>query len=427
MSLFLAPCAFAGLALINTGLGRSRGAAHSMVASLCAIATASLTCFVCGVAIQGLPDLPAHAIQIAGKDWSLVGAQSWLLRGVSLQSPSTALAIWLQMTGVSLAALIPLGAGIDRWRLSAVCASTALFSAATYPLFAHWVWAGGWLAQLGVHYGLGHGFIDAGGSSSIHVTGGLTALAIAWIVGPRRGKYPPNGRPSVIPGHHAVFVLFGCLLALIGWLGVNAASCIVFLGAGPESLPLVAINTALAAFAGCLTAALVTRVRFQRPDASLTANGWVAGLAAGSAGCLFFAPGEAVVVGSVAGALVIFSVELLELRLYVDDPAGAVSVHAVAGIWGVWAVAWFARFPERSIHGITGSDHAGQWLAQLAGIATLLGFVLPLTYLLNLLLDRFHPQRASVEAERLGLDLYELGGGAYPEFPAPNEDFTRRI
>jgi Amt family ammonium transporter len=249
-------------------------------------------------------------------------------------------------------------------------------------------------------------------------------LAIAWICGPRRGKYPPNGRPAVIPGHHAVFVLFGCLLALAGWLGLNAAGSILYMGAGLESIPLVAINTLLAASAGGLSAAALTRIRFQRPDASLTANGWVAGLVATSAGCLFVAPGEAIVVGSIAGALVIFSVELLELRLFVDDPGGAISVHGGAGIWGVFAAGLFARFPARAINGVTG-DPAGQWLAQLIGIATLLGFVLPLAYTLNLLLNRLHPQRVSVEAERLGLDLHELGGGAYPDFPS-NDDYAAR-
>ncbi|WP_180538335.1 ammonium transporter [Nevskia soli] len=422
-ALFLSPLAFAGIALINTGLGRSRSAAHCMLASLCVFGVASLACFACGFAIQGSVHLPSYEFVVAGKEWNWIGAQGWFLRGVNLQDPQAGLSIWMQIAATSVAALIPLGAGMDRWRLSAICASTALLVALVYALFAHWVW-GGWLSQLGVNFGLGHGFLDAGGSSSIHAVGGLAALAIAWICGPRRGKYPPNGRPAVIPGHHAVFVLFGCLLALAGWLGLNAAGSILYMGAGLESIPLVAINTLLAASAGGLSAAALTRIRFQRPDASLTANGWVAGLVATSAGCLFVAPGEAIVVGSIAGALVIFSVELLELRLFVDDPGGAISVHGGAGIWGVFAAGLFARFPARAINGVTG-DPAGQWLAQLIGIATLLGFVLPLAYTLNLLLNRLHPQRVSVEAERLGLDLHELGGGAYPDFPS-NDDYAAR-
>src|SRR5204863_490490 len=131
------------------------------------------------------------------------------------------MAAWLQTISVGLAAQIPLGSGSDRWRLGAICASTALLAGWTYPLFAHWVWGGGWLAQLGSNYGLGRGFVDAGGSSTIQVVGGLTALSIAWILGPRRGKYSAQGMQAAIPAHNTVFVLFGCVLALLGWSGLN--------------------------------------------------------------------------------------------------------------------------------------------------------------------------------------------------------------
>ncbi len=398
-----------------------------MLASLCVVSVASLICFACGFAIEGSSSLSAYNISIGGKSWNWIGAQPWFLHKLNLEDPAVSLTLWMQIAGSSVAALIPLGAGMDRWRLGALCASTALLTGVAYPLYAHWVWGGGWLAQLGIHCGFGHGFIDAGGSSSVNGVGGLTALAMAWIIGPRRGKYPQSGRPAVIPGHHAVMVLFGCLLALVGWFGLNAAGSILFYGANARSIPLVALNTLLGAAAACLSAVVVTRVRFGRPDASLSANGWIAGLVAGSAGCLFLAPGEAVVVGSVAGGLVVFCVELLELRLLVDDPAGAISVHGAAGIWGVFAAGLLARFPVRAINGIADPVQPGQWLAQLIGIATLLGFVLPLAYGLNSVLGWILPQRVSIEAERLGLDLHELGGGAYPEFPSSDDFAARRF
>ena len=158
----------------------------------------------------------------------------------------------LQIFSVGLAALIPLGSGADRWRLRAICLSTTVLAALTYPLFAHWVWGGGWLAQLGVNYGIGSGFLDAGGASTIQTVGGLTALAITWILGPRRGKYSADGMAPAIPGHNSVFVLFGCILALIGWIGLNTAGAILFTGAAATGAALIAINTTLSASASAL-------------------------------------------------------------------------------------------------------------------------------------------------------------------------------
>jgi Amt family ammonium transporter len=410
--LFLIPLAAAGLALINTGLGRARSAGHAMLASLLAMAVAALAYFVCGFAWQGYAGGPAHVLTIAGRSWNWIAAERFFFRSLPPDNSSAILVAGLQLLAVSLAALIPLGSGLDRWRLGAVTISTALLAGWTYPLFAHWVWDGGWLAQLGANYHLGSGFLDSGGASTIHATGGLTALAIAWILGARRGKFPPEGMPAVFPGHNAVLVIFGCSLALAGWLGLNSAGAILFGGAGPQRLPLVAINTVLAACSAGVTAAATTRLRFGKPDASLTANSWVGGLVAGSAGCCYFAPLAAVVVGIVAGLLVTFSVEFIELRLTIDDPGGAVSAHAVCGLWGILAVGLFSR------------SGTGQWMAQLLGVATLLGVVLPMTYGLNWLVNRFYPQRVAGEAEREGMDLFELGAEAYPEFVT--EDFSRR-
>jgi Amt family ammonium transporter len=212
-----------------------------------------------------------------------------------------------------------------------------------------------------------------------------------------------------------VLALAGCFIAWIGWLGLNSAGAILFIGAEFSSVVLTAVNTTLSAAAAALTAALVTRVRFGRPDASLIVNGWVAGLVASSAGAALLKPAAAILVGMVAGVLVLFAIDVLESRLSIDDPAGAVSVHAVAGIWGLLAVSLLS-------HG--GRD--GQWLAQLAGIATLLGFVLPLSYGLNWLLDKVYRQRVDAEGELQGMDLYELGAGAYPEFAVHSDEFMQR-
>ena len=429
-SVLLIPCAIAGLALLNTGLVRSRNATHVMLSSLCVLAVAAVAYFVCGFAWQGVIGGSAHLLRINGKPWNWLAGQPWFWAGVDWNGSLAALTIWMQMLAVGLAALIPLGAAAERWRLPAQCASAAILAGLVYPLFAHWVWGGGWLAQLGVNYGIGHGFVDAGGSAAIQSVGGLTALALVWILGPRRGKYTSEGMPIAIPGHNAIFVLFGCLLAWAGWIGLNCAGALLFSGIDPRRAPLIAVNTTLAAGAAAGAAAVLTRIRFGRPDASLSANGWVAGLAAGSGACAFVAPAAAIIIGLVAGILIPLAIENLELHLGIDDPGGAISVHAAGGLWGVLAVGLFGRFPTPVLNTPEALTHplgdSGQWLAQLVGIATLLGFVLPLAYGLNRLLQRFVPQRTAAEGERQGLDLYELGAGAYPEFMTHTDDFLQR-
>jgi len=416
---FLIPLAAAGLALMNTGLGRARSAAHSALSALCVVGVAALCFFAFGFALEGFLDQPAHTFAIQGKPWNWLGAGSPFLRGVHFDGSPEPLAALFGLFAASLAAIIPLGSGSDRWRLGAICASTAILSSWTFPLFAHWVWGGGWLAQLGRNYGLGQGFLDTGGAASIHVVGGLSALSIAWLLGPRRGKYTSERMPAAIPGHNVVLVVFGCFLAWLGWIGLNASGALLFAGMELGRLPLVAINTTLSAAAASLTAALITRLRFGKPDASLCANGWTAGLVASSAATALFRPLAAALIGTIAGAMIVYTVEWLELYLTIDDPSGAVSVHALAGIWGVMAAGLFAS-------PVAGANAANQWLAQLDGVATLVGFILPLAYGLNWLLNRFYALRVAPEGERQGLDLYELGAGAYPEFTSHNEDLWQR-
>lgn len=384
LCIFLVPFAVAGLALINTGLTRSRNAAHAMLASLCVFAAAVLVFGACGAAVES------------------GNAGRLFLRGMDFNSSAGAMLLF-ELFGVGVAAIIPLGAGAERWRIAAICASTALLAGWTYPLFAHWTWGGGWLAR--------QGFIDAGGGGSIQGVGGLTALAVAWILGPRRGKFTSDGVPTAMPGHNAVMVLLGCMLALVGWIGLNSGGGMLFGGAKAISTIVIAINTVLAAAASAATAAVITRVRFGKPDASLAANGWVAGLAASSAGCALVKPAAAVFIGAVAGAVVILAIELFELRMKVDDPAGAVSVHAVAGMWGILAAGIFGP---------------GQFLAQLIAVATLVGLILPMSYGLNWLLDKIMRQRVAAEGERQGMDLFEVGAGAYPDFVTHREDLLRR-
>jgi Amt family ammonium transporter len=320
--------------------------------------------------------------------------------------------VLFEFLAVAFAALIPWGAGADRLRLTAGCAIALVLAVLFFPLLAHWTWAGGWLAQLGRNFSLGSGLLDPAGAGVIHVLGGLSALGVAWIAGPRRGKFPQGEIATAMPGHNAVYILFGCLLALAGWMAFNAAGNLLWLHAPLAALPATVLNTLLSASGALLATVAVTRVRFGKPDASLCANGWLAGLVTSSACAALVRPMPALVIGIAAGVMTPLLVEVLELALAIDDPSGAITVHAAGGLWGLIAAGIFSSAP-------------GQLLAQLVGVATLLGLVLPVLYLVFGVLNRAVRFRVDPDGERIGLDLAELGGGAYPEFVVHRDDSYR--
>jgi ammonium transporter, Amt family len=401
--ILLIPLAMAGLTILNAGLTRSRSSAHILLASICAASVAILLYAAVGFSFAGFGSA-GHIVHLAGRDWNLLGSGRLFARSVNFDSAPGPLVLLLQLFSVGLAALIPVASAAERWRIAAVCASTALLAGIVYPLFVHWASAG-WLGAIG--------FTDGGGAASIQVLGGISALCVGWLIGPRQGKFNSEGIPTAMPGHNAVLVLFGCLLALVGWLGLSLAGPALTASQNPATLVLAAINTVLAAAAGAIAALVGTRVRFGKPDASLTANGWVAGLVAISASAPYVKPVAAMLIGFVAGGAIVFAIEVVESRMHIDDPAGGISVHAVGGTWGLLALSIFA------------GGH-GSFIAQALGIATLAGFVLPLSYGLNFLLNRFMPFRVSPSGERQGMDLFELGAGAYPEFVTQREEFLRR-
>jgi len=403
--LMLAPLAVAGMALINTGLGRSRSAAQSILGSMLMVAAAALAFALLGATFADSASGTGHVIHLAGKQWNWAGTGTIGLSGFATAPARAQLGLLFQFLAVALAVLIPWGSGADRWRLPAGAAAAVVLAAIFFPLLAHWSWSTGWLAQLGANFGLGAGLLDAGGASAIHVLGGLSALAVVWIAGPRRGKFPREGLSTAMPGHNSIYVLFGCAVAAMGWLAFNTAGALLWCDVALSTLPVIAINTWLAAVAALAATYTVTRVRFGKPDASLCANGWLAGLVTSSACAAVVTPVQALLIGFVAGIITPLLVEFLELGV-------AIGVHAAGGIWGLFAAGVFA-------------PHSGQVLAQFVAIATLLGFVFPLIYLAFWLLNRFVPFRVDADGERIGLDLHELGGNAYPEFVVHRDDSYR--
>ena len=410
--LLVSPLAIAGLALINTGLGRSRSAAQSLLGNLAIVAVALVVFAVIGATFAGTLGGTGHTLHLGGKPWNWLGAGPFFLGGIGSASSQAQLELLFEMMAVALAALIPWGSGADRVRLIGGCGIAALLAAIVFPLLAHWSWGAGWLAQLGVNFSLGAGFLDPAGAATIHVLGGLSALVLVWIAGPRRGKFPQGGFATAMPGHNAVYILFDCLLALVGWLAFNVAGAVLWLHAPLSALPGTAVNTLLSASGAVAATFSVTRIRFGKPDASLCANGWLAGLVASSATSAVVFPGAAILIGLIAGVLTPLLVEVLELAVSIDDPTGAITAHAAGGLWGLIAAGAFA-------------PGSGQLLAQLVGIATLLGLILPLLYLLFWLLNRAVPLRVDSDGERIGMDLHELGGGAYPEFMIHRDDSYR--
>jgi len=330
-----------------------------------------------------------------------------------------------QMVFMDTALTIVTGTAAERWKYSAFILSSFFMGAFTYPLYANWAWGGGWLATLGANYGLGHGYSDFAGSGVVHAVGGVTALAMAIIIGPRIGKLRRNGEANPIPGHDIVLVLLGCFILAFGWFGFNPGSTLGAATNGNLRISSVAVNTMLAGMAGSFSAMYYMWMRYGKPDASMTGNGLLAGLVAITAPSGFVNPMASVIIGLIAGVLCALSVEFVERVLKLDDVVGAISVHGANGVWGVISVGLFADGKSNyagAWNGVPGSvtglfyGDAGQLVAQLMGVATLIGFVFTFSFVLNMAIEVLWGHRVDANVELEGLDIPEMGALGYPEF-----------
>jgi Amt family ammonium transporter len=371
------------------------------------------TVFNRGVGVVSLLDDAGKAT--GGYAYGLAGGKGFFLSGIDQDAAHAgALALFFFMMAlVDKAALIPTGAMVERWRWRNFC-FYALWVVLPVSLFANWVWGGGWLARIGVNWRLGHGVVDFSGAGVIHALGGVIGLAGAWLLGPRVGKYR-GGRPQPLPGHHVPMVVFGSLVVAFGWFALNAGCAL----AGTDfSLGGVIVNTALAAFAGTLAAMCMLGVKKMKPDPTLICNGMIAGLVAVSGPCPFVDSWAAALVGAVAGGLVVEGVLLLERR-GIDDPVGAISVHGIAGLWGLLAVGIFANGRcGAGFNGVVGGVRGGvgQFAAQAIGAVVLVVFGLVMAWAWFHISNRYWPMRVSRDVELEGLDGPELGALAYPDF-----------
>jgi Amt family ammonium transporter len=361
-------------------------------------------------------------ITLFGKEFGLFGMKGFFLAGSTYDVAVFALFLF-QMVFMDTAATIPTGAMAERWKFSSFVVFGFFISMFTYPLFANWVWGGGWLSQLGKNFGLGHGHVDFAGSSVVHMVGGVTALAGAMVLGARIGKYNKDGSANPIPGHNIPMAALGCFILAFGWFGFNPGSTL----AGADlRISVVAVNTMLAGAAGAVAAMFYMWSVYGKPDPSMLINGMLAGLVAITAPCAFVSSFWAFVIGAVAGVLVCWSVFFVERSLKVDDPVGAISVHGTCGAWGVLSVGLFADGTYGDgFNGVEGTVRglfyggASQFVAQIIGTLTCMGFIFCASYAFFKAYDLAFGMRVSPEVELEGLDVPEMGGHGYPEIQGP--------
>lgn len=417
----------AGFALVETGFTRAKNAAHTMAMNLMVFLVGAI-----GFWLMGFPlmfgnfgalgtltgtDILSQGISIGG--WNLLGNKGWFLAGEGYDV-AVILLFFFQMVFMDTAVTIPTGSMAERVKFSAVIVASFFISMVLYPVFGNWVWGGGWLAQLGAQLGLGHGVVDFAGSGVVHTIGGMAALAGAIVLGPRIGKFKKDGSPVPFPGHDLPMGVLGTIILFFGWFGFNAGSTL----AGSDlRLAVVAVNTMLAGAAGGLVALLYVKAKYGTFDVSMMCNGSLAGLVAITAPSAFVNPVIAVLIGSVAGLLVVEAAVFVERRLKLDDPVGAVSVHGVNGIWGMIALGLFADGTYGSgLNGVEGGvtglfyGDPSQFVAQLVaiGVAVVWGFGLSYTFFK--VYDKLFGMRVKPEEELAGLDVPEMGALAYPEF-----------
>jgi len=436
----------AGFILVIAGLCRAKNAAQVVSISLLIFVLSVLGFWVCGAAFLGWSGgtgTPyAHwELHLFGHPFGLIGTRGFFFSspGVDPDVNSIFYAMFIvQAAGISLAAVIPGGVMAERWRFANAFLYGTLAAALPLAVFGHWVWGGGWLAQLGQNLGLGHGFVDFAGSSVIHVAGGMIGLMGAIALGPRLGKYARDGRPRPIAGHNLVYVVVGSLLLASGWFGLNLGPAVF---ASSARVPIIALNTMLAATAGAASACALVTFKFRKPDPSMVCNGLLAGLVAISASCAFVNPAGAVITGAVAGLLVVCAVLFFEGTMKVDDPMGALSVHGVGGVWGVlslglladgsFGTGWNGVQAKTGVAGAFATifggaaNDWGQLLAQIIGAVICLVFFGLTAWIWFKISNRIVPMRTRREDELGGLDLPEVGADCYPDFNLTDKGSSR--
>jgi Amt family ammonium transporter len=376
----------AGFALVETGLTRAKNAVNICMKNLMDFVMGSLAYWLVG-----------FGLMFGANPTGWFGTNGFMFSDFALDKDPWLFAFWMfQVVFAATAATIVSGAMAERTKFSSYLVYSVLISALVYPVFGSWAWGGlykgdkGWLEAMG--------FIDFAGSTVVHSVGGWSALAGAMVLGPRLGRFGRDGKPRAMPGHNLVYATLGVFILWFGWFGFNPGSTT----AANKSIALIAVNTNLAAAAGAFAAMLTAWLYLKKPDATMMLNGVLAGLVAITAGCNNVTPTGAVLLGLVAGVVVVFSVLFFD-RVKIDDPVGAISVHGVCGAWGTLAAALF------NAEGVS----FVLVKVQLIGIAAAFLWTFPLMWVFFKLMSKTVGLRVSPQEEVEGLDTTEHGNEAY--------------
>ncbi len=395
----------AGFGMLETGFCRQKNAVNVLTKNLIVFALATLSFWAMGYALAFSAGNPFFGYQ-GGFFLAGIGAED-IVEGLTLTVPVFFL---FQVAFAGTAATIVSGAVAERVKFVSFLIFSVLLTAICYPVTAHWIWGGGWLSNLSF-LGEGVAFSDFAGSTVVHSVGGWAALMGAIFLGPRIGKYQ-NGGVNAIPGHNMSIATLGCLILWIGWFGFNPGSEL----AADLQVPQIALVTNLAGAAGGVAATFTAWALSGKPDLSMVINGILAGLVGITAGCGGIGYWGAVIVGLVAGVIVVFSVGFFD-SIKIDDPVGATSVHLVCGIWGTLAVGLFHQ--ELGLfygNGIT------QLIAQIIGIVAVGVFTVVVTSVIWIVIQSTVGLRVDAEEELKGLDISEHGMEAYSGFLKDTSD-----
>ena len=380
----------AGFAMVEAGFTRAKNAGNIIMKNMMDFAAGSLIFWAVGFAFM------------FGSGNSFIGTTGYFLQdtfaNLGLDIPIAAFFIF-QTVFAATAATIVSGAMAERTNFSGYLAYSVVITAFIYPVVGHWIWGGGWLAEMGI--------IDFAGSTVVHSVGGWAALAGAIVLGPRIGKYNKDGSANALPGHNLLMAALGVFILWFGWFGFNPGSTV----AGTDlSIASIAVTTNLAAAAGAVMAMIVSWIKYGKADVSMTLNGALAGLVGITAGTAAVGNLSAVIIGAIAGMIVIYSVEFFD-KLQIDDPVGAVSVHGVCGAFGTIAVGFFA-----TEGGLLFGGGIDLLLTQLIGVVTVFFWAFGLGFVLFKVIDAVIGLRVSEEDEIEGLDYSEHGAESYPDF-----------
>ena len=401
----------AGFALVEAGFTRAKNAGNIIMKNLMDFSVGSIAFFIIG---YGLMYGDTVGSFIGSSNFFLSDANPVLpkaVKGVIDNSGMFIYAQWIfQAVFAATAATIVSGGMAERTKFASYLFFSLVITAFIYPISGHWIWQGeGWLTKLG--------FQDFAGSTVVHSVGGWAAMMGAIILGPRLGKYAPDGSPKAIPGHNIPMAALGVFILWFGWFGFNPGSTLTASGRDGFSMAFIAMNTALSASAGAVAAMFTIWLKSGKPDVSMSLNGALAGLVGITAGCAFVSPLNAIFIGLISGAIVVLSVQLFDFKFKIDDPVGAVSVHGVCGAVGTLLVGVFADINYGG--GMNGLLYGGGFKllgVQAIGVLAVFVWTVITSGILFFVLHKTIGLRVDKDEELKGLDIEEHGMESYSGF-----------